>query len=146
MLSWDEVSKRAAEQLRLGQLQAHGFQGGRVSHGWTERVVFRTGRRFYETLRYQPSPDEGIDVSEAVGEAVVVSVTPFDIESEQGPVIVSDRVLPGRPNDPQKWIDSVIASAIPKKRKRKAGSSPPMPDEAFWAYISVLGGTVTLVG
>ncbi|WP_435749048.1 DUF4240 domain-containing protein [Microbacterium sp. PMB16] len=142
-LSPAEMESAAEAANRLGSLGAHGFFGGRISEGYALRVLFRTGRRFEDLVLFQKGPDdtEGIGAPTG-GEFEVLSASKFLIPSEEGPVVVEDRVVPIRFEDPIAWVDAVTADI---QIESWALDHPPrrlMPDDEFWSMIDLLGGSL----
>lgn len=142
-LSPEQVGSAAKAINRHGALEAHGFFGGRIREGCALRVLFRTGRKYEDLVLFQRGPDDMDGVgAPAGGEFKVLSASKFLIPSETGPVVVLDRVLPTRFEDPIAWVDAVTADI---QIESWALDHPPrrlMPDEEFWSLITLLGGSL----
>lgn len=143
MLTPEELEARAIAHRKLGPLRSHGFFGGRIAEGHALRVLFRQGRVFDDLVLFQAHSEARSGVGAPVGgEYEILSSKSFPIGSEWGPVVVEDRVLPGRQEDPVGWVDAVTANLKFLDWMLSPGVRPLMGDEEFWALIGVLGGTI----
>lgn len=141
---WSPERVRAAmvAKRREGQLDAHGFFGGRVSEGWALRLLQKKGLTFRDCVVFFPTseyPDYYVNAFGS-GKDVLLSHGSFPVSSEWGPVVMVDRVLPAMMADPFGWVREVTSNMVvldpPIVRK-------PMADAEFWDLIGVLGGEVT---
>jgi len=134
----EELRQIAAAQSKIGQLDIHGFYGGYLLQGWALRVLFRSGRRYDDMLLFEV--DERSEVGYGVppgGEAKILSRTPFAIEGERGPVLVSERIIPMKQRDPVAWVDAIMANIVPGTRTSDVAPAI-MQDDRFWALIELL--------
>ena len=121
--------------------ETQGFCGGEIQDGWALRALFKRGRTFHDCVLFESTEDsrDGIDESGAAGQ-LIVSVTPFQIDTEWGPVAAIDRILPARFEDPAGWVNNAVRGILPN-------GVPEWPilmdDMEFWAQISHLKGTIT---
>ncbi len=127
--------------LRAGQMESQGFVGGEIREGWALRALFKRGRTFHDCVLFEPTADSRHGAGQP-GEpgSLILSITPFQVESEWGPVAVVDRVLPERFEDPSNWVNTAIQSILPNG---VAEWPSLMNDLEFWALIGHLEGTVT---
>lgn len=142
-LSPEQLESAAKAANMLGSLESHGFFGGRITQGVALRVLFRSGRKYEDLVLFQKRPEdtEGVGAP-AGGEFEVLSASMFSIPSEVGPVVVEDRIIPTRFEDPVAWVDGVTADI---QIESWALDQPPrllMPDDEFWSLIELLGGSL----
>lgn len=114
--------------------------------GFAMRVLFRRGRRFDDYVLLQPDV-ENLDGLEAPpgGDFRVLSCSPIVPPSDRGPVLLVDRVLPARFEEPARWVkfatSDLIAGTYTEDPRRD-----PMPDDEFWPLIGLLDGQIDDLG
>lgn len=142
-LTPEELRSRANDVGMLGSLDAHGFLGGRIREGRALRVLFRKGRKFDDLVLFQSADGEMDGVGAPPGgEFEVLSASTFSVLSESGPVVVEDRVLPTRFEDPVGWVEKALSGV---ELEGWALDPPPralMSDEEFWGLIGLLDGSL----
>jgi hypothetical protein len=94
-------------------------------------------------ILFELDPDDRSDLEAPPGgEVRVLSVTPLVPEAETGPVLVIDRILPHKFDDPQVWVEIALSDVIPGTITEDFQAAP-MPDGEFWSYIDLLEGEVS---
>ena len=133
--SQEIASLLTTESLR-SDYRIHGFEGGVIRRGHILRVLMRSGRKFYDSLLFESDSESmsGFGVPPA-GEALVLSRTTFDIPSELGPVLVSDRTIPFPQEDPDGWVEAITSGLVPDVY---VSDHVPVDLENFWELIDLI--------
>ncbi|GAB3599108.1 DUF4240 domain-containing protein [Microbacterium tumbae] len=117
-----------------------------IAEIWTSRVLFRSGQEFDDLVLYGRSEDDDFGYYNTTGEAVVLAKSQVPVEADTGPVVVIDRILPTRFDDPLGWVDTVTSDVILEVPAEDPSPRTLMSDTEFWGLIDLLGGLIDYEG
>lgn len=93
--------------------------------GYALCVLFQQSRRFDDYVLFQLDGEDrdGAEVPRS-GAMVELSHSPIVLDSDRGPALIIDRVLPTRFEDPSVWIQLVTSDLIPGTRTEDVRREP----------------------